>query len=302
MCNCTQQRYGDISIDCLVSAVDEVLQSLHPRPYLNEQWPRSTLLEKAIVRSMTSDATLETERCSCSPKIHGSSWLVDDFPSHVNEAIDSADERLDAPTRRRFERLFGTNFTHVRMSCGAAGQRSTEALGISAYTVGNTIVFANNRYDPDSDIGNQLLTHELAHVIQQSLGSRDQRPDRSYLHQLEWQAHQISDYIASRRYDARRLNVGHAGNILPAPPMIQAVSVGPKGRACIGRGCPVAVSDLFGAANPTGCVIADCGVPSGPSPKTIISFFCLYACQSGRGAVMFRTTAGFMCGPISTII
>jgi len=302
MCDCAGQRDIAISIDCLVAAVDEVLQSLPPRPYLTGQWPRSTLLEDAIARSMRPSGTAERQSCGCSTEIHETSWLADDFPSHVNEAIETAAVRLDVPTRHRFERLLGTSLKHVRMSIGAAAQRSTEALGISAYTVGDRIVFGKNRFDPDSILGDRLLAHELVHVIQQSMGDSDDRPDGSYLRRLEWQAHQLSDYNVPGRFEAPFLGGGLTGPILPAPRMLQAVTIGPKGRACMGKGCPVAVPDLLGTGAPTGCVIADCDVPHGPSPKTIISFFCLYACESGRGAVMFRTTAGFMCGPISTII
>ena len=45
---------------------------------------------------------------------------------------------------------------------------SAIAVSASAYTVGNHMVFDDNRFDFDSHSGRRLLAHELTHVVQQS--------------------------------------------------------------------------------------------------------------------------------------
>src|SRR6185312_5327166 len=44
---------------------------------------------------------------------------------------------------------------------------SADAIHARAYTVGRDIVFARGRYAPHTGPGQRLLTHELAHVVQQ---------------------------------------------------------------------------------------------------------------------------------------
>lgn len=57
---------------------------------------------------------------------------------------------------------------HVRIHADRdAGQRARE-LRADAYTEGADIVFAPKRYAPGTEAGDQLLTHELAHVVQQT--------------------------------------------------------------------------------------------------------------------------------------
>ena len=45
--------------------------------------------------------------------------------------------------------------------------RSAESLNALAYTVGNDIVFGEDKYDPSSNEGKRLIAHELVHVLQQ---------------------------------------------------------------------------------------------------------------------------------------
>lgn len=68
--------------------------------------------------------------------------------------------------RGKMERFFGTDFSRVRVHVGP----EAPAIGALAFTVGDTIVFAPGQYDPNSPRGQQILGHELAHVVQQRAG------------------------------------------------------------------------------------------------------------------------------------
>jgi hypothetical protein len=63
---------------------------------------------------------------------------------------------------------FGHDFSGVRVHSDREANVSAAALDAHAYTVGNDIVFAAGRYAPHTASGKRLLTHELAHVVQQS--------------------------------------------------------------------------------------------------------------------------------------
>jgi hypothetical protein len=62
---------------------------------------------------------------------------------------------------------FGHDFSQVRVHTDWDDAQGAVALGASAYTVAKDIVFAPGRYQPGTQVGRQLLAHELAHVVQQ---------------------------------------------------------------------------------------------------------------------------------------
>jgi outer membrane protein OmpA-like peptidoglycan-associated protein len=68
------------------------------------------------------------------------------------------------------ETRFGTDFSTVRIHADSTAAETARTIGAAAYTVGRDIVFGTGRYQPHSSAGQQLLAHELAHVVQQSRG------------------------------------------------------------------------------------------------------------------------------------
>jgi hypothetical protein len=68
------------------------------------------------------------------------------------------------------ESRLGHDFGSVRIHTDSLAADSARALNANAYTVGHDIVFAAAQYDPASTAGRRLLSHELAHVVQQDGG------------------------------------------------------------------------------------------------------------------------------------
>ncbi|SFH00946.1 protein of unknown function [Duganella sp. CF458] len=68
--------------------------------------------------------------------------------------------------RQKMESFFRTDFSAVRIHVGSHAQ----SIGAHAFTTGSDIYFAHGQYAPDTPRGQQLLGHELAHVVQQRAG------------------------------------------------------------------------------------------------------------------------------------
>lgn len=68
--------------------------------------------------------------------------------------------------RGKMEAALGADFRNVRVHEGPQAER----VGAAAFTVGSDIYFAPGRFQPNTLHGQQLLGHELAHVIQQRSG------------------------------------------------------------------------------------------------------------------------------------
>ncbi len=88
-------------------------------------------------------------------------------PPVVHEVLGSPGQPLDAAPRAVMEGRFGHDFSRVRIHTGARAAASAEAVDARAYTVGRSIVFGRGQFAPDTQSGQQLLAHELTHVVQQ---------------------------------------------------------------------------------------------------------------------------------------
>jgi hypothetical protein len=64
------------------------------------------------------------------------------------------------------ESFFGASFADVRVHVGP----QAAAIGALAFTQGTHIHFAPGQYNPASPQGQQILGHELTHVVQQRAG------------------------------------------------------------------------------------------------------------------------------------
>jgi hypothetical protein len=82
---------------------------------------------------------------------------------------------------------------------------SARALGAEAFTLGRDVAFKKARYDPNNPTGQKLLTHELAHVVQQTRRKSPQVPRSS----SEKQAEAVSEEPQSQ------IKAGELGSVEP---------------------------------------------------------------------------------------
>ncbi|MCC2336490.1 eCIS core domain-containing protein [Cellulomonas wangsupingiae] len=93
-----------------------------------------------------------------------------DVTSQV-EAARGGGTGLAAPVRRRMEQAFGTDLGHVRVHTGPEAGRLSRAMSAEAFTTGDDIFFGHGRFAPHDAVGEKVLAHEIAHVVQET-GSR----------------------------------------------------------------------------------------------------------------------------------
>ena len=93
-----------------------------------------------------------------------------EVPGTVHETLDASGEPLDGALRADFESSFGHDFSHVRVHTDPLAAASAGAVDALAYTVGGDVVFGAGQYAPERTDGQQLLAHELSHVVDQDRG------------------------------------------------------------------------------------------------------------------------------------
>lgn len=79
--------------------------------------------------------------------------------------------KLDGGSRAKMESVFGTSFSNVEVHTDSKAAQLSGGMNARAFTVGNHIAFAQGEHKPGTFIGDALMAHELAHVMQQD-GSR----------------------------------------------------------------------------------------------------------------------------------
>lgn len=90
-------------------------------------------------------------------------------PQSVRSQL-GAGSSLDGGVKSRMEPAFGHDFSRVRVHADSRAAELATGLNARAFTIGSDIAFARGEYRPGTPIGDALVAHELAHVVQQSAG------------------------------------------------------------------------------------------------------------------------------------
>lgn len=113
-------------------------------------------------------STLAPSRISRLATVGAEGGAVD---AATEQSIDQArcgGRPLETRVRRRMEGAFGTDFSGVRVHVGAQSDALNERVQARAFTTGSDIFVRRSDYAPESDAGQRLLAHELAHTVQQT--------------------------------------------------------------------------------------------------------------------------------------
>ncbi len=81
------------------------------------------------------------------------------------EAARGGGSALPDGVRRRMELGFGSSLSHVRVHDGAQAGALSAGMSAEAFTTGNDIFFGPGRFAPETPAGEQVLAHEIAHVL-----------------------------------------------------------------------------------------------------------------------------------------
>ena len=147
-------------------------------------------------RSAPSDAPLARARQSSEGvRSESAQARVSNPVSHpsAKAVLHSGGRPLEPSTRSFMEARFGHDFSSVRVHSDEAAAKSAVRIDAAAYTVGHNVVFAKDRYAPETGEGRRLIAHELAHVVQ---ADRAASHEPSPVETLELEAGRAADAVA----------------------------------------------------------------------------------------------------------
>ncbi len=88
------------------------------------------------------------------------------LPANFTLKPPGSGQPLPEAIQKKMESFFNASFADVRVHVGP----EASSIGALAFTHGTDLYFAPGQYNPQSTHGQQLLGHELTHVVQQRAG------------------------------------------------------------------------------------------------------------------------------------
>ncbi len=101
---------------------------------------------------------------------YGPTKLDDATAGRIHRAR-SGGQALDGAVQAQMSNEMGQDFSGVRVHTDGEAHALNEQLNAKAFTTGQDIFFRSGAYSPGSSGGQELLAHELTHVVQQSTGA-----------------------------------------------------------------------------------------------------------------------------------
>ncbi|GJD18486.1 hypothetical protein RIVM261_034420 [Rivularia sp. IAM M-261] len=93
-----------------------------------------------------------------------------DLESSINSA-GGGGQPLDRGLQQSMGQAMGADFSRVKVHTGAQADQLNQSIQAKAFTMGQDVFFRQGAYEPGSQRGQELIAHELTHVVQQSGGT-----------------------------------------------------------------------------------------------------------------------------------
>ncbi|OLP16645.1 hypothetical protein BST81_19600 [Leptolyngbya sp. 'hensonii'] len=126
------------------------------------------------VQQNQQGASLQRKPATSIPALQGTG-VAQELPTAPSSRLESSlqqarqgGEPIARPVRRSMERAFGSDFQGVRVHQDARADQVNRSVQAQALTTGQDIFFRQGAYQPHSRSGQELLAHELTHVVQQN--------------------------------------------------------------------------------------------------------------------------------------
>jgi hypothetical protein len=82
---------------------------------------------------------------------------------------------LAESVRQPMEKAFGADFSGVKFHTDTRSDQLSQSIQAKAFTTGKDVFFKSGEYNPGSKSGQELIAHELTHVVQQGGSAKIQR-------------------------------------------------------------------------------------------------------------------------------
>lgn len=153
--------------------VAEQVMRMSTNETLHQPKPMTGLIGRSVQRKCSRCEEDEKKKPIMRKAESGNSGMQvpSSFGSSLNASKGSG-STLPKGTKKFMENAFSTDLSQVRIHSGREATQMSKGINAKAFTCGSDIYFNEGQYNPESNMGKNLLANELTHVVQQS-HSRD---------------------------------------------------------------------------------------------------------------------------------
>lgn len=125
------------------------------------------IMTKSMQRQEDEDEIMAKSAATLQSPVatHEGGIVAADIESRIQQA--QGGQPLAAGIRQPMEQAFGSDFSSVRIHTNSEADDLNQSLQARAFTTGQDIFFKEGEYSPSNLAGQELLAHELTHVVQQ---------------------------------------------------------------------------------------------------------------------------------------
>jgi hypothetical protein len=131
-----------------------------------------------------------------------------DLEASIQQAKGSG-QPLSDTIRKPMEQAFGADFSGVKIHADAKSDELNQSIQAKAFTTGTDIFFRQGAYNPGSLGGQELIAHELTHVVQQSEGMVQGKQPQAMGQTLQADTSLVQSKVLQRMYQQRYKNNTH---------------------------------------------------------------------------------------------
>ncbi|PZO37092.1 MAG: hypothetical protein DCF19_19800, partial [Pseudanabaena frigida] len=118
-----------------------------------------------------------------------------DLESAINSARGGGNS-LDDSLQKSMGKAMGADFSGVKVHTNPQADMLNRSVGALAFTTGQDLFFKSGQYNPSSKSGQELIAHELTHVVQQNGNAVQRHQDEDEVQMKpDLQLHQDEDEV-----------------------------------------------------------------------------------------------------------
>ncbi len=184
-------------INSPANPVNSSIQDLPVQRHESEEVEEEELQMKSDISMLQRHESGEKEELQMKPLLQrreniGGGEASSDLESSIQSARSSG-QSLDSNLQEKMGQAMGADFSGVKVHTDSQSDQLNQSIQAKAFTTGQDIFFRQGEYDPSSNGGQELLAHELTHVVQQN-GSSVQRRKKVQM-KPDLQLHQEEDEV-----------------------------------------------------------------------------------------------------------
>ncbi|BCL35119.1 DUF4157 domain-containing protein [Nostoc sp. MS1] len=166
----------------------------------------------------------------------GEMAATSDLETSINQARGGG-QPLGNDIREPMEQAFGADFSKVKVHTDTQSDQLNKSIQARAFTTGQDVFFRQGEYNPGSRGGQELLAHELTHVVQQNGGAVQRSPSSltPYPQQPGMLVNRLTSTSVGKLandYTINQKTTAESGNKIamkPSLPLIKANNQGSRG-------------------------------------------------------------------------